>query len=71
MVNRKDIEIKISTCDECDDSPLCLEAWYNSERMYGIDIRPEEYDELKDKIDEIVDISLDMIEHEQCQNMVD
>lgn len=60
--------IRIERCEECEDNPLVLAGYVNKERFYGRDIRPEEYEDLDNIVEEVLDIIKDMYEHEQSQD---
>ena len=47
---QKDITIELSQCLDCEDKPLMLNAYYKNDLVYSTDMRPEEYDDLDNKI---------------------
>ncbi len=59
--------IRIERCEECEDEPLVIAGYVNKERFYGRDIRPEEYDDLDNIVNEVLDIVKDMYEEEETR----
>ena len=49
------IRIEIQICKECNDKPIMLTAYNkaNNELLGSTDMRPEEYEDLEDKIESL------------------
>jgi len=51
-IKESDIEIRlVNHCDECEDKPLIMEAYYKDELIYGICLHDEsDYDNVKEDL---------------------